>query len=257
MCAMLEPRAGCNERRHALRNVESAMPRAFPLSTLRTEHGASPSRRAVSSRPGFVPADGAGATVPLSRPRRTCRAIRASLAVVTALALLAATGAGVRAEVKNVSASGFTIENTRVVPVDAGTAFKALVDSVDRWWPKDHTWWGKEGTLSIEPRAGGCFCERAGSREALHMLVTFVDPGQTLRMTGGLGPLQAMGLHGALEFRFAPAKEGGTAITLYYRAGGYTPDDLSELAPVVDKVQGMQLGGLAEFLGVRPSTNPK
>lgn len=171
--------------------------------------------------------------------------------------MLVGAAAPASAEIKNATASGFTIENTRVVPVDAATAFKALVERVDAWWPKDHTWWGQDGTLSIEPRAGGCFCERAGSREALHMLVTFVDPGRTLRMTGGLGPLQGMGLHGALEFRLAPAKEGGTAITLFYRAGGYTPDDLSKFAPVVDQVQGLQLGGLAAFLGARPAAAPK
>lgn len=67
-------------------------------------------------------------------------------------------------------------------------------------------------------------------------------------MTGGLGPLQGMGLGGALEFRLAPADGGGTRITMFYRAGGYTPDDLSKFAPVVDKVQAQQLRGLADFL---------
>jgi hypothetical protein len=79
------------------------------------------------------------------------------------------------------------------------------------------------------------------------LLVTFVDPGKTLRMTGGLGPLQGMGLSGALEFRLAPAA-GGTTITLFYRAGGYTPDDLAAFAPIVDQVQALQLGGLADHL---------
>ena len=153
------------------------------------------------------------------------------------------------AEIKDSSPSGFTIENVRSVPVDPATAFRAAVEEVDRWWPRDHTWWGSESTLTIEPRAGGCFCERAGEREALHMLVSFVDPGRTLRLVGGLGPLQGMGLHGALEFRFKPLEAGGTEITLYYRAGGYTPDDLSKFAPVVDRVQGVQLGGLATLLG--------
>jgi uncharacterized protein YndB with AHSA1/START domain len=179
-----------------------------------------------------------------------------ALSFLMAVAVLAC-ARPVAAEIKNAAASGFTIENTRVVPVDAATAFKALVERVDAWWPKDHTWWGKESTLSIEPRAGGCFCERAGNREALHMLVTFVDPGRTLRMTGGLGPLQGMGLHGALEFRLSPAREGGTTITLFYRAGGYTPDDLSKFAPVVDQVQALQLGGLAEFLGAKSAAAPK
>lgn len=152
-----------------------------------------------------------------------------------------------QAEVKDSSPTGFTIENTQVVPVDAMTAWNALVNDVGRWWPKDHTWWGDASKLSIQARAGGCFCEINGAQQAWHMTVTFVDPGKTLRMTGGLGPLQAMGVSGALEWRLKPA-EGGTRITLYYRAGGYTPDDLSKFVPVIDKVQGLQLGGLADYL---------
>lgn len=153
------------------------------------------------------------------------------------------------AEVKDRSPGGFTIENVRSVPVPADEAFRVLVEEVDLWWPRDHTWWGAEGRLSIEPRAGGCFCERAGSREAQHMIVGFVDPGRTLRLLGGLGPMQGMGLHGVLEFRFAPDPDGGTRITMFYRSGGYWPDDLGEFAPVVDGVQALQLGGLADRLG--------
>jgi uncharacterized protein YndB with AHSA1/START domain len=158
------------------------------------------------------------------------------------------------AEVKDATPAGFTLENAISVPVDAATAWKALVEDVDRWWPTDHTWWGAESQLSIEPRAGGCFCERNGEQQALHMLVTFVDPGRLLRMTGGLGPLQGMGLHGALEFRFKAAEGGGTTITMFYRAGGYTPDDLSKFVPVVDKVQALQLGGLGDYLRSRPAS---
>ncbi len=154
------------------------------------------------------------------------------------------------AAVKDVAANGFTIENEQTVPVDPAAVWKALVGEIDRWWPKDHTWWGAGSTLSIDPRAGGCFCEigRDGKQQALHMTVAFVDPGKTLRLLGGLGPLQGMGLSGAMEFRLAPAPQGGTRITLYYRAGGYTPDDLSKFVPVIDKVQGLQLAGLADYL---------
>lgn len=166
--------------------------------------------------------------------------------ITVVASLLAASGIS-QAEVKDVSPSGFTIENSQVVPVDATTAWKALVNDVGRWWPKDHSWWGDASKLSIQPRAGGCFCEINGEQQAWHMTVTFVDPGRILRMTGGLGPLQGMGVDGALEFRLAPAADG-TRITLYYRAGGYTPDDLSKFAPVIDKVQGEQLGGLADYL---------
>ncbi len=170
------------------------------------------------------------------------RLIRAALLVV-----VAALAAPAAAEVKDATATGFTVENVSTAPVDPHAAWRALVGDVDRWWPKDHSWWGQASKLSIDPRAGGCFCEDAGAQQAQHMQVSFVDPGKLLRMTGGLGPLQGMGLHGTLEFRLAPEGEG-TRITLWYRVGGYAPDDLSKLAPVVDKVQAMQLAGLADFL---------
>jgi len=156
------------------------------------------------------------------------------------------------AEVKDSGPGGFTLENSERVAVDANAAWKALVEEVGEWWPEDHTWWGDASKLSIRPRAGGCFCEINGKRQARHMEVVWVDPGKTLRMVGGLGPLQGLGLDGALEFRLTPDGDG-TLITLWYRVGGYSPDDLSKLAPVVDGVMAKQLAGLAGHLRARAS----
>lgn len=161
----------------------------------------------------------------------------------------------VHAEVKSASAAGFSIENVQEVPVDVATAWQALVNDVDRWWPREHTWWGEAATMSIDPRAGGCFCEIAGAQQAQHMTITFVDPPRLLRMLGGLGPLQGMGLHGALEWQLEPAA-AATRITLRYQVGGYTPEDLSQFAPAVDQVQGLQLGGLADYLRAGDATGP-
>lgn len=55
------------------------------------------------------------------------------------------------------------------------------------------------------PRVGGCFCEINGDQQAWHMAVSFVDPGKTLRLTGGLG-LQLGGLANYLRGK-APAPE--------------------------------------------------
>ncbi|MGN6222507.1 SRPBCC family protein [Pseudoxanthomonas sp.] len=150
------------------------------------------------------------------------------------------------AAVKDQAANGFTLENSQWVPVKPDAAWNGLL-AMGHWWPKDHTWWGDASRLSLEPRAGGCFCEIDGARQARHMTVVFAEPGKLLRLAGGLGPLQGMGLSGAMEWRLAE-ENGGTRITLWYRAGGYTPDDLRTLAPVVDRVQGQQLGGLVEYL---------
>lgn len=170
-----------------------------------------------------------------------------SLCLVGAALLFGGLHAPACAEVKDQAPNGFTLENSQWVPVDPGTAWKAFVHDVGQWWPADHSWWGDASKLSISEKAGGCFCEINGAQQAWHMTVTFVDPGKLMRMTGGLGPLQGMGLDGALEWRFVEEK-GGTRITLWYRAGGYTPDDLTKFVAVVDKVQGLQLGGLADYL---------
>ena len=152
------------------------------------------------------------------------------------------------AEVIDATANGFTLSNKIVVSTDAQTTYAALVNDIDRWWPRDHTWFGVGSKLSITAQAGGCFCERKGAQQAQHMTVSFVDPGKLLRMTGGLGPLQGMGIDGVLEFRMTELEQGGTQVTMHYRAGGYTPDDLSQFAPIVDQVQALQIGGLATFL---------
>lgn len=152
------------------------------------------------------------------------------------------------AEVKDSGPGGFSVESTRTVAVAPAVAWEGLVSDVDRWWSKDHTWWGADATLSLDPRAGGCFCERGrDGREAMHLQVAFVDPGATLRLAGGLGPLQGMGLHGVMEWRLEPDGQG-TRITLAYRAGGYAPDDLTPLAAAVDRVLAQQLDGLADYL---------
>ena len=64
------------------------------------------------------------------------------LDVLAGVALILATHGTARAEVKDATAGGFTLENDVRVPVEPMTAWKALVDDVDRWWPADHTWWG-------------------------------------------------------------------------------------------------------------------
>lgn len=178
------------------------------------------------------------------RPMTLCRLLALSLAFRVA----PAAGPPARAEVLDATPAGFTLQNTVRVPVDPQTAWGALVDEVGDWWPRDHTWWGEQSELTLDPRAGGCFCERHGEQQAMHMQVVFVDPGKLLRLTGGLGPLQGMGLDGVLELRLEAAEAGGTTITMFYRAGGYTPDDLASFAPIVDQVQALQLAGLADHL---------
>ncbi len=152
-----------------------------------------------------------------------------------------------QAEVVTIAETGFIVQNQIQVAADRDTTWTAFVEEVDRWWPKDHSWWGEQGSFSIDAFAGGCFCERAGERSAEHMHVVFADPGNVLRMTGGLGPLQEMGMFGALNFAFVSTNDG-TQVTMTYRVNGINPDGFEQLAPIVDQVQALQIGGLASFL---------
>ena len=68
-------------------------------------------------------------------------------------------------------------------------------------------------------------------------------------MRGGLGPLQAMGVAGAMTFDLE-ASGDGTPITLTYAVGGYSPGEggLGSLAEVVDGVVRSQLESLARYV---------
>lgn len=149
--------------------------------------------------------------------------------------------------VNYVSDHGFIVTNTISSKVTPDEMWNALVNDVDLWWPKDHSWWGKQGKFSIEPLAGGCFCEVAGQRSSVHMQISFVEPNKLLRMTGGLGPLQGMGMHGALDWVFETNEET-TTITLTYRVSGINPEGFEQLAPIVAKVQGIQLNALKAYV---------
>ncbi|ALS97956.1 hypothetical protein [Lacimicrobium alkaliphilum] len=158
-----------------------------------------------------------------------------------------------QAEVKHISDYGFIIENRVQVPSSPEVSWQALIHDVGKWWPGDHSWFGEAENFSIEAKAGGCFCEISGDNQVQHMQIEVVQPPSLLRMTGGLGPLQSMGLYGALDWKLNKT-DSGTEIVLTYKVHGLNPDGFKELAPIVDHVQGLQLGGLGDYLKSAPAT---
>ena len=79
--------------------------------------------------------------------------------------LLGAAVPAAHAHVDAIGSHGFVLTNTAVSTASAPLLWEYLVNDVDQWWPEDHTWW--EGTLSIDPRAGGCFCEKNDRQQTL------------------------------------------------------------------------------------------
>jgi hypothetical protein len=114
--------------------------------------------------------------------------------------------------------------------------------------------------LRIEPRQGGCFCESLPSGGTVeHLSVVYTDPGKALRLTGGLGPLQATAATGALTWEMS-GTEDGTTITVAYAVGGYVPGGIDSWSAGVDRVVGEQLERLARFIDTgnpeAPSSEP-
>ena len=153
------------------------------------------------------------------------------------------------ADVTDAAPNGFSCVNRAVVKAPPAQVWQAIVADVAKWWSPAHSWSGDAANFSIEARAGGCFCEALpGGGSVEHLRVVFVQPPKLLRMTGGLGPLQAMGVAGSFSFELSPQPDGGTRITLTAAVGGYRAGGLDGFAAPVDRVLGEQLARLAQFV---------
>lgn len=158
--------------------------------------------------------------------------------------LMTLTLANARAEVIEKAPEGFFLSISTQIDAPVEDVYQQFLN-IDQWWDAEHSWFGNDTHFSIEPRAGGCFCESLGDKSAMHMSVSYVDPEKEIRLVGGLGPLQGMALHGAMTFRFERLGDQRTRIVHEYRVQGYVADGLESLAPVVDAVQTHQIGRFA------------
>jgi len=151
------------------------------------------------------------------------------------------------AEVIQKDKHGFEIMITKTVNVRSDVAYKQFLN-ISQWWLKDHTWFGKSENLTLEPRAGGCFCEKSEGREVMHMAVSYVEPNKEIRMIGGLGPLQMMGVQGGMRWQFTAISKSKTEVVHSYQVVGFMPGGLDKLAAIVDKVQSSQVDSLISKL---------
>jgi hypothetical protein len=142
-----------------------------------------------------------------------------------------------RADVADSGENGFTLRETATLSVPPARAYAAMLE-VGKWWASDHTYSGDAANLSIEAKAGGCWCERLpGGGGVQHMTVVFLIPGKQARLAGGLGPLQSMGVAGSMDWKFDPADKG-SKVELRYAVGGYSggAGGFKDIAPGVDSV---------------------
>ncbi len=139
------------------------------------------------------------------------------------------------AAVQDVASNGFTIVETAGIAASPKQVYAALVAPA-RWWSSEHTYSQNAANLSLDARAGGCWCEALpGGGSVLHLVVVNAMPGMLLRLRGALGPLQGMAVDGAMTFTVRAAGKN-TQLTLMYVVGGYAKQGFGELATAVDSV---------------------
>ena len=164
------------------------------------------------------------------------------------LLVLFAAVSSIHAEVTAVSEQGFTSEHDLDIAAEPERVYDALTTEIHLWWDATHSYSGKAENFYLQARAQGCFCEKLPSGGSVrHLEVVFADPGKQLRLSGGLGPLQTMGVAGSMSFTLV-AQGSGTRLEYRYEVGGYTAGGLAALAGPVDQVQLGQLNRLKAFV---------
>jgi hypothetical protein len=166
-----------------------------------------------------------------------------------ALLLFLFASAPVRAEVVASAPGGFSLQAEASVDASPGQAWASLL-RIQNWWDSAHTYSGEAGRLRLAPRAGGCFCEtwgRGQSVEHARVVMAMEREGvRSLRLIGGLGPLQEMGAAGVLTFTISPHAEGAR-ISMTYRVSGDPANGFDRLAPLVDQVLMEQFARLTRY----------
>lgn len=155
------------------------------------------------------------------------------------------------AELKLAAADAVLVEHHYAVPATTEQVWNNLLHPED-WWPADHTWSGSAANLSLQPDAGGCFCERWSGSSVEHGRVIMVQGHTLLRIDAALGPLQDMAVTGVLTIRLTDTA-GGSDIGVTYRVSATPAHQLVALADTLDRVVGQQFAGLAAAVSARAS----
>jgi hypothetical protein len=167
--------------------------------------------------------------------------------VFTVTPFLLAAPAG-HAEVTSVNQTGFALSHEGSVQAEPDGIYAAMT-RIGEWWDPGHSWSGDSKNFYMDMRIGGCFCEKLpGGGGVEHLRLVYFSPGKEIRLAGGLGPLQGMGMGGTLVWTITPGEEGNTVSWTYSVHGHGTEDSMQGLAPIVDHVQQQAFERLLRYI---------
>lgn len=158
-----------------------------------------------------------------------------SICALATLWLVGAWGGTALAEVQGQAADGFIIKITKELDGDKTNAYKRFIEDFGKWYDARHSYSGKPENLSLDLEQR-CMLEKLDKGGFVrHMEIVYHQPDNLLRMTGGLGPLQGMGVNGAMTVQFT-TKDGKTSVLMTYIVTGSELLKLDRIAPAVNQV---------------------
>jgi uncharacterized protein YndB with AHSA1/START domain len=164
-----------------------------------------------------------------------------------AFACLLATSVPAVATVVDLGPNGFTVQFTAHIAAPADKVYSQLILPA-HWWNSDHTFSGDAVDLTLDAKAGGCWCEKlANGGSVVHLSVVYVDPGKLLRLRGALGPFQSYGVEGAMTWALKTLGDG-TDLSLTYALGGYYKSGFKQWSKAVDGVLTDQVARLKRLI---------
>ncbi|HEX3654123.1 MAG TPA: SRPBCC domain-containing protein [Rhizomicrobium sp.] len=161
-----------------------------------------------------------------------------------------------RAEVIEAGPNGFALQRTIHIAATPERVYAALIQPA-KWWNSDHTFSGSATNLSLDARAGGCFCEIWSGGSVQPGTIVNAVPGKVLRMRGALGPFQAQGMSGALTFSIKAAGDGAD-LTMENVVGGFIKGGIGKWPALADSMLAEQMIRLKRYLETgSPDPAPK
>jgi|HubBroStandDraft_1064217.scaffolds.fasta_scaffold95850_2 uncharacterized protein YndB with AHSA1/START domain len=180
------------------------------------------------------------------RLRQVSNAFRSG-GLYAALAFVCAASCPAGAAVVDLAANGFTVQVAAHISATPDRVYAALITPA-RWWSPDHTFSGSSANLSVEAKAGGCWCEKLPNGGSVaHLTVVYTDPGKLFRLRGALGPFQSHAVDGAMTWSLK-AGGGGTELSLEYTLGGYIKGGFEPWSKAVDGMLSEQFARLKRFI---------
>lgn len=170
------------------------------------------------------------------------------ISLVATIATLAGQSAA-RADVVSAAPGGVVVRTIVEVSAAPDAVYDSLTARVGEWWPATQTWSGNSSNLSIDARAGGCFCEKLSNGGTVQIMqVVWAERGTLLRLSGAPGRLQESAAIATQSWQLHKTATG-TRIEMTFSAAGYLPGGFEKIAPAVDEAYVALVNRLARYIG--------